>query len=328
LDESRSHGKNSKAVDEVRINGFLCRNEQILALARRHGVQDGIEELVCSLARAKLDEADALLRQVDAGWSPPPFDPLLVAQALGIRCLAVDRDDLEDAMIYAPQGQPTILFQQKRAGVRRRFSLFHEIAHTLFPDFEPAYRQRRRPLFDPDGQLEYLCDKAAAEFLMPMDLFWVDLLEKGFGATRLPALCRRYGASVEAVALRMVQADMQPCAVALFGQRRLPQKRQKRQKHLELVLGDSDVGMPSNTRVFYCAQSATFRDYGLSLPRLMRLSPGHLILRTARARRMKAGEIELELGRGRRLSFYAEAVPLAAKRRQGKASVLVFLYPL
>jgi hypothetical protein len=45
-----------------------------------------LEESVRQRARAKLAEADQLLRAIDEGWAPPPFDPLLVAQALGIRC--------------------------------------------------------------------------------------------------------------------------------------------------------------------------------------------------------------------------------------------------
>ena len=314
----------------MRVNGYICRHEQILALARRHGVRDGIEELVCSLARARLAEAEELLGAVDAGWSPPPFDPLLVAQALGIRCRAVEGEGLDDAMIYLADGVPTVLYRKGRAGVRTRFSLFHEIAHTLFPGFgeNPAYRRRRRPLFDPDGQLEYLCDKAAAEFLMPMDLFWVDLLERGFGAGRLPGLCRRYGASLEAVALRMVETDMQPCAVALFGMRNIPKRRLKRQKHLELVLEDPGASVPRPLRVFYCAQSATFQKLGFGLPRLMHADSGGLIRRAMRASGLKAGETELDLGRGRRVPFYVEALPLAAKRRRGQAPALAFLYPL
>ncbi|MEW6756174.1 MAG: ImmA/IrrE family metallo-endopeptidase, partial [Candidatus Latescibacterota bacterium] len=150
-----------------------------------------VEEAVRTLAREKLAEVDALLQGVDAVWAPPPFDPFLVAQALGIRCLPVQTPWVDDAMIYVQDGRPTILYRPDRGAARIRFSVFHEIAHTLFPDqlHRDLYRGTARPrLFEPEGQLECLCDLAAAEFLMPLDLFRADLERLGFGAAQVPAL--------------------------------------------------------------------------------------------------------------------------------------------
>ena len=135
--------------------------------------RQGVEEVVYERVRDRLSEADRLLRRIDSSWSPPPFDPILVAQVLGIRCVPVKNPSLHQAMIMMSDGTPTILYRQQRCPARTRYNLFHEIAHTLFPDyrFNPVYQRRVRPrILEPDGQLEYLCDLAASEFMMPMDL--------------------------------------------------------------------------------------------------------------------------------------------------------------
>ena len=194
-----------------------------------------LEKVVRDLARDRLAEADRVLREIDETWSPPPFDPFLVAQALGIRCVPVADPWLDDAMICVQDGTPTILFRQQRSEVHTYFNIFHEIAHTLFPDYchNDLYQRSRKPrLFQPEGQLEGLCDIAAAEFLMPMDLFCKDLATQGFGAARVESLCRRYGASVEAVCLRMVESNLENCALALLEPRHQRQRCQRRKPAL------------------------------------------------------------------------------------------------
>ena len=47
------------------------------------------EEMARCLARQKLAEADQLLRCIDPDWKAPPYNPILIAQALGIRCIPV-----------------------------------------------------------------------------------------------------------------------------------------------------------------------------------------------------------------------------------------------
>ena len=236
---------------EVQVNGYAAQNESILKLARQRGCDRPIEEVVRGLAREKLAEAEAILREIDEEWSPPPFDPLLVAQALGIRCAPVKEPWLDDAMIFVQEGTPTILFRQQRSKARTHFNIFHEIAHTLFPDYQhnALYQHSRRPrLFEPEGQLEYLCDIAAAEFLMPLDLFCQDLVDKGFGAGCVDALCSRYGASMEAVCLRMVESNLEDCALVLLEHRR--QRPQRQRQDLELP-PDATPPVQKNIRVVY-----------------------------------------------------------------------------
>jgi Zn-dependent peptidase ImmA (M78 family) len=169
-------------TETAQVDGEGLQDSSIRELMRRDGTGRPVEEIVRALAQKKLAEADEILSAIDERWSPPPYDPFLVAQALGIRCMPVRRPDLDEAMIFVKNGVPTILYREERSSVRTNFNIFHEIAHILFPDYQynDFYRRARRPkLFEPEGQLEYLCDVAAAEFLMPMDHFSRDLQERG-----------------------------------------------------------------------------------------------------------------------------------------------------
>ena len=96
-------------------------DDETAALA---AVQDRVNEA--------LSRADEVLSLVDSSWSPPPYDPLLVAQALGIRCVRMSSSSPHPAMLCELQRQLTILYREMRSPERTRFNLFHEIAHTLF----------------------------------------------------------------------------------------------------------------------------------------------------------------------------------------------------
>ncbi len=315
-------------VEAVQIRGYTTKNESILELARQDGTGRPIEEVVQGLARAKLAEAEKLLQAIDEDWAPPPYDPFLVAQALGIRCVPVEKEGLEDAMIFVQDGTPTILFRPERTRVRTRFNIFHEIAHTLFPDYQrnSLYRRARRPrLFEPEGQLEYLCDVAAAEFLMPMHLFRCDLEQRGFGAAQVAFLCRRYGASMEAVCLRMMESNMRSCALAFFEYKGPLKKR--RRKDLDL-LPDVQVAPQRSVRVSYTVPSQGFKEGGFFVPSHLPLGSRSCIHRASRSKKAAQGEELLDLGRGRTERFLVEALPMSARRRHGRTPVLAFFYPI
>ena len=300
---------------EVQADDSIFRSKAILELVRQDGSGRPAEEVVCGLARQKLAEASEILREIDERWSPPPFDPFLVAQALGIRCQEMDAPWVEDAMIFVQDGQPTILYRPERSQTRTRSNIFHEIAHTLFPDYQynDLYRSTSRPrLFEPEGQLEYLCDIAAAEFMMPMDLFRADLQQKELGAQQVPALCARYGASMEAVCLRMVEADMDCFTLGLLEQRREDRRRGR-----------------GSVRVVYATPTRRFRQQRLFFPPFLQLEGRSCVLQAARSKKMAVGEEEIDLGRGQSRIFRIEALPLTSRRRRhGRTPVLAFFYPL
>ena len=82
-----------------------------------------------------LDRAKSLvLRAMEQGWGGPPFDPIALADILGIPVRP--RADVPDArLVPSAAGKVTLEFNPNRPRGRMRFSLAHELAHTLFPDF-------------------------------------------------------------------------------------------------------------------------------------------------------------------------------------------------
>ena len=99
-----------------------------------------------------------VLEALDAGWTGPPFDPVRLARHLGIQ--TVPRDDVHDARTVPIGGKDVrIEFNPNRPPGRVRYSLAHEIAHTLFPDCVKQVRERARhqALEGDEWQLEALC---------------------------------------------------------------------------------------------------------------------------------------------------------------------------
>ena len=267
-------------------------------------------------AREALARADNLLRAVDPLWSPPPYDPLLVAQALGIRCVRMSAGASQPALLCTRDGTPTILYRDTHCE-RTRFNLFHEIAHTLFPDFHGnSVLSRQRPrLFEPDGRLEKLCDAAAFEFMMPADLIECDLVENGFGADRLPELCRRFGVWPEAVSLRMVETDLECCAVARFEYEAGPRRRQ--------LPGQIE---PSLAMPYFIA-SSSFQKRRLALSRRFDLDRDNPIRITSRSKKPATSMQLLRLLGDDARHFLVQAFPLTGRRRHGYSPVMAFFYP-
>ena len=283
------------------------------------GEQVTAEDEVRIRARERFAHADRLLREIDDHWAPPPVDPVLIAQALGYRCVSVDEPGLDDAMIMVQNGTPTILFRRGRSMVRTRFSIFHELAHTLFPDYRknPLMFGSRVRYFGRQRFLEHLCDVAAAEFAMPIDLFKSDLARAGFAVSSVEGLCRRYGASQEAICRRMVECDLRPCALVLAEPDPSSRKRSRRSKR--------DGAIPDGgLKVFGTTYSASFATSRLFIPTFPGFEKRSCLIQAARSGKPAGGLEEVDLG-GERWRFEIEALPLVQRPRvKGLSSVLAF----
>ena len=145
---------------------------------------------------------DLTLRARDAGWEGPPFNPFEIAKLLKIPVDA--NSDVVDARTVATERGLRIQYNPTQPRERLRFSIAHEIAHTLFPDVgdRPRHRGGTRDITD-DWQLEMLCNLAAAEFVMPTgSLPSRDPLPK---IEELIKECRRFDVSVEAFLIRVAK---------------------------------------------------------------------------------------------------------------------------
>lgn len=161
---------------------------------------------------------DMVLDAIDRGWSGPPYDPFKLAEIRGIN--VSPRADIPEARTV-PAGQSGFLIEYNptRPPGRLRYSIAHEIAHTLFPDCGQRVRNRARVIAPGDDwQLEALCNIAAAEILMPIgsvkrdqnDVLSVDSILKAR---------KQFDVSTEAVLIRLVHLSEEPCAVFVASRR-------------------------------------------------------------------------------------------------------------
>jgi Zn-dependent peptidase ImmA (M78 family) len=179
-------------------------NKSVLTL----GDRDPISEVV-SLARG------AVLKAIEEGWSGPPYNPFSLAEMRGIKLLPTE-EILDARTRSGPQGKFTIDFNPQRPAARMRYSIAHEIGHTLFGDCAAAIRNRatHQEMKEDQWQLELLCNVAAAEILMPFGTFQEDLSVRP--STNLVLdLRRKYLVSCEAIVNRLIRLSPYPCIAFL-----------------------------------------------------------------------------------------------------------------
>jgi O-acetyl-ADP-ribose deacetylase (regulator of RNase III) len=156
---------------------------------------------------------EIVLKSMDQGWSGPPFDPFELSDFLKIKVFP--RSDIPDART-APLGESDICIEYNptRPHGRLRYSVAHEIAHTLFPDCAVEIRNRsmHRELTGDEWQLEILCNVGAAEILMPIGSLQSISL-KQLTIDHMMKLRERFHVSMEAILIRSANVSETPCAV-------------------------------------------------------------------------------------------------------------------
>lgn len=161
---------------------------------------------------AAIEEAarEGVLAALDAGWKGPPFNPIALADIRGIPVEA--NADVRDARTVATGDQVRIQFNPTQPRERVRFSIAHEVAHTLFEDVAEAVRHRGGDRSPDDWQLEMLCNIAAAEFVMPVGS--LGAIERVRPIEELMTERRRFDVSAEAFLLRVGKVAAEPILVA------------------------------------------------------------------------------------------------------------------
>ncbi len=176
-------------------------NASVLALSS----DDPVAEIT---ARARA----MALAGMDRGWQGPPFDPLALAQLLGID-VAANAGVRDARTIPVGRGKVQIEFNPNRPRGRMRYSVAHELAHTLFPDVADRIRHRSLHLemSGDEWQLEALCNIGAAELLMPLATFASsppDELTMHYVLDQQ----RKFDVSTEALVIRLVETSTEPLA--------------------------------------------------------------------------------------------------------------------
>jgi hypothetical protein len=139
----------------------------------------------------------------------------------------------------------------------------------------------------------------------------------------VPLLCRRYGADAETVCLRMVETDLETCALA-----RLEARKTGKAPRRPLSASGRGETRGQTFAVAYAVPTRGFRRAGLSLPGQLTVPRAGCLCEASRARRTTAGHQRVLLDGVGEALFRIEALPLTASRsRHGRAPVLAFFYP-
>ena len=201
---------------------------------------------------------EVALDAMDKGWTGPPFDPLQLADHLGIAISP--RHDVRDARtLPGPAGGVRVEFNPNRPSARVRYSIAHEIAHTLFPDCRDRIRQRslHDEVQGDEWQLEAICNVGAAELLMPLGSL-KSAKDSDLTIEELLALRRQFEVSMEALLIRIVRLTDAP--VAMFCASKFETGRHQGRFSLSYTIGSQgwpginfdDDAPPSNTVLSEC----------------------------------------------------------------------------
>lgn len=154
-----------------------------------------------------------VLDAIQSGWTGPPFDPIKLAEILKIDVLPKEERD-DACLIPLSADRLRIEFNPNRPKARIRYSIAHELAHTLFPDCRDEIRHRltRRKQKGDDWQLEMLCNLAAGEILMPLESF-VPANDGCFGIDQALEKRKKFDVSMEAILLRWIRQTHEVAAI-------------------------------------------------------------------------------------------------------------------
>lgn len=179
---------------------FRWTNKSVLALAR------GEDPIVVIERKAR----ELVLDARDRGWTGPPFNPIFIADLLKIPVTA--NASVADACIVPVGERLQIQFNPTQMRERVRFSIAHEIAHSLFEDVADEVRHRGgNKTAKDDWQLEVLCNLAASEFVMPLGS--ISAREKLGSIEELMVERRKFDVSAEAFLIRVTKITSEPVAM-------------------------------------------------------------------------------------------------------------------
>ena len=185
----------------------------VIAVMDETGEEDPFQAVRVK-ARSVAEQYHQLLRET------PPFNMKAVASVRGLRWTDDDPKYSADSEI-APEKDGSVVLRVNRSRPlsRQRFSIGHEIGHTLFPDYQLAVRCRKaidRSWADPNDLLETLCDVAASELLFPLPWFGERVNQLTISAEGISGLADDYEASREAAVRRFVELHPEPLASVFF----------------------------------------------------------------------------------------------------------------
>lgn len=154
-----------------------------------------------------------VLKAFEEGWQGPPYNPIELSEILKLEI--IPNDSVTDARTTSPkENHFKIEYNPFQNPNRINFSLAHEIAHTLFSDCEEEVRHREEERTF-NWELEFLCNIAASEILLPYASFSNEANSCELKIESLLEISKKYKASLESVFLRFTEVVDKPCGIMI-----------------------------------------------------------------------------------------------------------------
>lgn len=158
-------------------------------------------------------KAQSLILDFFESKGSTPIDPVALAGYLNIT--VIPRENIRDARTIPAHGSRFIIeYNPNQSQGRIRYSICHEIIHTLFPDCAQRIRNRatHEEMIADEWQLEMLCNIGAAELLMPIGTF-SELKDQLLSVEDIKNLQKEHKVSTEALLIRIAKLTTQQCGV-------------------------------------------------------------------------------------------------------------------
>jgi len=208
---------------------------------------------------------ELVLQAFNMGWTGPPFSPVELARILKIEVGPLA--DITDARIVSiPGNKLKIEYNPYQKESRINFSIAHELGHTLFSDCHEKTRNREESKGVDNWELEFLCDIAASEILLPYAQFANEANSSALTLDSILKIANKYEASLESVFLRFCEVVDKPCAmlIASFNdenQTELTVEYFKASREMDIKM-NSGYKVPSGSKAYECL-NAGWTAYGM-----------------------------------------------------------------
>lgn len=228
----------------------IWKNKSVLNLIKENNNQDPIE-----IIRQKTREM--VLNAFEKGWSGPPFDPFKLARLCNISI--APNESIYDARILIVDNKFQIEYNPYQKPSRINFSISHELGHILFSDWSETVRNREEDKIGGLWELEFLCDVAASEILLPYAEFSQEANSLPLNMNSLLEISNKYQASLEAVFLRFAQVVNKPCSITITSfedenKKKLTVDYFKSSSSSKLTL-NPNYTIPTNSKAYECINS-------------------------------------------------------------------------
>jgi hypothetical protein len=253
----------------------------------------------------------------EVGLDGPPYDLQVYASFRGISRIEEADLDCDGELLWSRR---VIRVNARHSPGRQRFSVAHEIVHTLIDEIRHESNDIRcfgigeyPHELNQDSRArrteeEMLCNHGAAELVMPMQDFIPRIRSRGPSVGSVLPLAEEFQASKEAIVNRIPATGLWPCASVVWEPGLKPSQFDQANTDQMALPGLEELARPvERLRVRYAIRSETF---DLWIPRHKSVPEDTTIHECYRSGEATQGTDVLEFGGSEVEEAYVESMPI------------------